>query len=456
MTQHNIDPSAPLLPTAGRRDVLRAGIGVLALLPLAGCGIFDDDPKTVLPGRREDVLSVGAGLTVDESDTTPVSLPPPTLDGEWAQGGRIPSHEAINEQLGGLKPLWTQSFGKGQTGRGALTAEPVVSNNRVFTMDTDGVVSAFDLASGARLWRTPTKPKKARSTNVGGGLGLADGTLYVVNGLAESLALDPQTGAIRWRVDVGTPGRSAPTIVDGRVFFGTIDEKLFALDAATGKTIWTFQATAGDTVVLGQPAPAVVGNSVLAGFGSGDVVALRADSGEMLWSDTLGSTGGRNSVMDFPSVHGLPAIVGGTAYVISVGQVLTAIDLRSGRRLWERQVGGKDGLVVCGDWLFVLSAEQQLACIDRSNGHVRWVTVLPRFRNTKKNKNPILWSGPLLADNKLFCVSDFPKQGMIRVDAVSGKVVDITPLPDAGVMSPIAAAGRLLVVTDDGKLSVFG
>jgi outer membrane protein assembly factor BamB len=452
MTQR--DPSS--FSVLSRRHLLQAGAGSLALLPLAGCGLFDDDPKTVLPGRREDVLSVGAGLTVDETDTTAVTLPPPVADGEWAQAGRVPSHEAINAAVSSFKLAWRQSFGKGQTGRGALTAEPVVSGGHVFVMDTDAVVSCFDLGSGSRIWRTETKPKKGRSSNVGGGLCVVDNTVFVVDGLAESLALNAQDGSIRWRVNVGTPGRSAPTVVDGRMFFGTIDEKLFALDAADGKVVWTYQATSGETVVLGQPAPAVVGNTVLAGFGSGDIVALRASTGEMLWSDTLGSTGGRNSVMDFSSVHGLPVISDGTAYVISVGQVLTAIDLRSGRRLWERQVAGKDGLVICGNWLFVLSSDQQLACVDKTNGHVRWVTVLPRYRNMKKSKNPVAWSGPLLANGALLCVSDFPKQGLIRVDALTGKVLDTVALPAGGAMSPVAAGGRVLVVTDDGALSVFG
>ena len=275
-------------------------------------------------------------------------------------------------------------------------------------------------------------------------------------GSLKSLALDASTGAVKWRTNVGTPGRSAPTVVDGRMFFGTIDEKLFALDIANGKQIWMYQATASETIVFGQPAPAVVGRTVLAGFGSGDIAALRAETGELLWSDTLGSTGGRNSILDFSSVHGLPVISDGTAYVISVGQVLTAIDLRSGRRLWERTVAGKDGLVISGGWLFLLSQDQQLACLDKSNGHVRWVTVLPRFRRPKPQKGAIVWTGPLLANGELICVSDYPKQGMIAVDAVTGKIQRTQSLRTAGVMTPIAAGGHMLVVTEDGRLKAYG
>ena len=60
----------------------------------------------------------------------------------------------------------------------------------VYVMDSDAVVSAFDMARGARVWRFDTKEKDDDSTNVGGGLALDQGTLYAVNGLAELVALD--------------------------------------------------------------------------------------------------------------------------------------------------------------------------------------------------------------------------------------------------------------------------
>lgn len=443
-----------------RRGVLMTAAAALAA-PLAGCGLFDEDEKPIIIGKRENVLSVGAGLTVDPSDTTPISLPPPVAVAEWPQPGRVPSHEAANAMLNGratltgLKQHWSVMIGAGKKA-GVLGAQPMVAYGRVYSMDAAGVISAFSLDTGERIWRTPTKPKKMRSSNLGGGLTVTDGIVYVVDGVAECLALDARTGEVKWRVDVGTPGRSAPTVVSGRMVFGTIDERLIALDAATGRQLWNYAATASATIVFGQPAPAIVDNVVLAGFGSGDTAAIRLETGEPVWSDTLGAAGGRNSILDFSSIHGLPVISNGTAYIISLGQVMTAIDMRSGRRLWERTVSGKEGLVVAGNWLFVLSADQQLACLDRTTGHVRWVTVLPRFRKTKSSKGAIVWSGPVLAEGRLICVSDYPRQGMISVDAVTGKLGDTMKLETSSPLTPVVAQGRLLVVTDDGRLTSYG
>jgi outer membrane protein assembly factor BamB len=438
-----------------RRAAL-TGIAATFAAPLAGCGWFDDDDqKPLVVGKRENVLSVGAGLTVDPEDTTPISLSAPIPVPEWPQPGRVPSHESINAVLSGMKRRWSARIGVGQKG-GVLSAQPVVAYGRVYSMDGDGVVSAFSLQTGEQVWRTPTKPKKMRSSNVGGGLTVAENTVFVVDGVAESLALDAKTGEIKWRVNVGTPGRSAPTVSGGRMVFGTIDDRLIALETSTGRQLWNYSATGSATVVFGQPAPAIVDNVVLAGFGSGDVAAIRLQTGEPVWSDSLGAAGGRNSILDFSSIHGLPVISNGTVYVISLGRVLSAIDVRSGRRLWERTVSGKDGLVVVGNWLFLLSIDQQLACLDKTDGHIRWVTVLPRFRKEKTQKGAIVWSGPVLANGQLVCVSDFPKQGMISVDAVTGKISKTIALESPSRLTPIVAQDMLLVVTDDGRLTTYG
>ena len=451
MTRRNEEMSLGL----SRRGALRAGTAA-ALLPLAaplsGCGLFNNDKKPILVGHRENVLSVGAGLTVDPADTTPISLSEPVAVAQWPQPGRIPSHLSVNAIRSGMTPRWVARIGEG----GVLSAQPMVAEDRVYSMDAAGVVSAFALHTGKLIWRTPTKPKKMRSSNLGGGLSVAEGVVYVVDGVAESLALDAETGEIRWRVDVGTPGRSAPTIVAGRMVFGTIDDRLIALESATGRQIWAFSATQSETIVFGQPAPAIVDDVALAGFGSGDIAAIRMQTGEAVWTDTLGAFGGRNSIMDFSSIHGLPAIADGTAYAISLGQVLTAIDMRSGRRLWERTVSGKDNLIIAGDLLFVLSVEQQLACLDKNDGHVRWVTVLPRFRRQNVQKGTIVWTGPVLADGKLICVSDYAKQAVISVDAVTGALGPVMKLKSPSRIAPIVAQGLLLVVTDDGKLTAYG
>lgn len=448
----------------GRRALLG---GVIALPMLSGC---DEDKKPVLAGHRVDVLSSGAGLTVDKDDSTPIALPPvQTLD-NWPQSGVHPDHVAINAAWPGTtKQLWTHSIGHGvsepslwsfaalgSNGRGAIQSPPVVGGGRIYTVDGIGTVRAWNWPGMAQVWSLTPTPRKMKSSNIGGGIGLDGDTLYIVDGVAQTLAVDAATGHVKWRTDLGTPGRSAPTIVDGRVFFGTIDERLFALDAKTGKQIWTYSATPADTVMFGQPAPAVVDGIVLAGFGSGDLVALRAVTGEMVWSDSLGGSNGRDETMDFACVRGAPVISEGTAYAVSMSRVLVAIDMRSGRRLWEREVASQNALCVAGDWIYVLSADEQVACVDKLSGHVRWISQLRRFVRMEAQKNAIEWLGPVLAGGKLVCISTWNKNGMAVLDAVSGKITDIVPTHKPSLVAPIVCDGQVLVISEDGNLTAYG
>lgn len=457
--------------TMRRRWFLGATLASSSML--AGCGVFKDDEKPHLVGRRVDVLSTGAGLTVDPDDHTPISLPAAMPVSDWPQFGRHPSHLTSDTPWNGPHRLWRHSIGAGisepgwlafaalgSNGRGAIQSPPVIAEGKIYTRDAQGVVRAWTWPEMKSLWVFNPKPKKVRSTDIGGGVAVDGDTVYIVDGIAQTIAVDAATGKPKWRVEIGTPGRSAPTVAEGKVYFGTIDERLFALDAKTGNQIWTYQAATVDTVIFGQPAPAVVDGVVLAGFGSGDLVALRAASGEVVWSDNLGGSNGRGAMLDLSCIRGAPVISSGTAYAISMSSVLVAIDMRSGRRLWEREVAGMNMPVVCGDWLYIIDMDQQLACLDRLSGHVRWIKPLRRFGRIRKQKDAITWLGPVLAGGKLVAVSTYTDTGMQIVDAIHGQphekddVVIKTTSPT--MVPPIICDGKVLVLSSDGNLTAYG
>ncbi len=203
-------------------------------LGLAGCGLFDNlfaDNKPPLPGKREPVVAERRGLQVDEGGgSLRVVLPPATPNQTWPQCGGNPAH-VMGHLAGGaqLHEVWRADIGSSAGYRKKILAQPVVIAGTAYTMDPDAVITAVDLATGARRWRSDTKAENDDSTNVGGGLAADGGTLYAVNGLAEIVAYDLTKGSARWRRSLGAPARSPPTISDGRLFVTTLDGKLAAL-----------------------------------------------------------------------------------------------------------------------------------------------------------------------------------------------------------------------------------
>jgi outer membrane protein assembly factor BamB len=433
----------------GRRAAL------LAPLSLAGCSLLDswfEEKKDPLPGKREAVFADRRGLVVDEGGPK-VVLPPAVRNAAWPQPGGNPAHLmghlAANDHL---TEVWKADIGQGGGLRRVITAQPVVLNGTVFTMDSDAEVSAFALANGKPQWSFDTKPEdNDDSTNVGGGLGADGTTLYAVNGLFQLVALDMATGKQKWRHDLGVPARSAPMIADGRVFVTTIDDRLFAFTAADGRQLWTHQSAMPVTAMLGEPAAAYYQGLVIAGFGSGELACLRADSGSIVWTDSLGASQGRASIADLLSIRGLPIVANGLVYAISMGGLLICNDIPSGRRVWDRQVAGEDTPYIAGDWMFVISAEQQIAAININDGHVSWVTQLPRWEDPKSRKNTLTWYGPLLVSDRLIVTGT--SEDALSISPYTGDILGhITLSESAAPVAPVVAAGTVLIVTNDARL----
>ncbi len=422
---------------------------------LSGCGVLDSllgDDKKKVEGKREPILGGGAGLAVDTAQGT-VVVPAAVPLAAWPQNGGTLAHAVGNVAVTGLSPAWSTGIGEGAGYRAKLTSQPLVERGMAYTMDSDGHVAAIDMAGGGRLWRVNTQAENNRSTNLGGGIAIENGTIYATTGRAEALALEAASGKILWRKDIGVPARSGPSVSGGRMHFTTLDDQVLALSLKDGSRAWGYKGSETATTVLADAAPAINDGFVVAGFGSGELVALRADSGSLVWSDSLAGSGGANSSVDLTAIRALPVIDRGRVYAIGVGGLLVALDLRTGRRLWEREIGGGQTPCLVGDWLFVQSSNQGLAAVNAADGHVRWVQELPRWANPAKQKDPIFWAGPLMAAGKLILAGT--SEQAVSVDPVSGRLLGALEMGSSVSVSPVAASGTVLILTDSGALKAF-
>ena len=444
-----------------RRPVSRglaASLALVLAVSLAGCGVFGgkDKPKTPTLGNRIPILSrVDTGAKVDPLlANVSVIVPPAAANPDWPQAGGTASKSYGNLELAANPGRSWSAQVAGSDNKQRLAASPVVGGGQLFVMDTAGTVHAFDAQTGQRRWSTPFSIKgDGQSSIYGGGASYADGRVYITTGLGEVAALDAKDGSIAWKVKPAGPLRGSPTIAFNSVFVMTMDNQVYSLNAADGASLWNEAASSGQTGVFGVAAPAAGQGTIVAGFSTGELVAYRYENGRQLWSDALARTSLSTTVGVLTDIDADPIIDRGRVFALGQGGRMAAYELVTGQRIWELNLAGISTPAIAGDWIFTLTDDGKLLCIQRATGKVRWLTQLARYENEEKKKNPIFWTGPVLAGNRLWFANSI---GQVYAAGIEdGAPVSFADLKKPVTLAPIVAGGTLYILDDSGKVSAF-
>ena len=174
---------------------------------------------------------------------TSVALAP----GDWPQaGGGVANSSATAGSLVSVDDAPSASGGWEYAAGAPIVAPPAVVGARVFVTAEDGSIVALDRETGALLWRYDSGLTAAVTPAV------SDGLVFVVfkPGIVSALAED--SGDVVWSKRLPVASLPSPTVADGRLFVAETDRnRLLALDAATGETLWDYHL---DDWVIAPPA----------------------------------------------------------------------------------------------------------------------------------------------------------------------------------------------------------
>ncbi|QIQ86638.1 PQQ-binding-like beta-propeller repeat protein [Erythrobacter sp.] len=445
-----------------RKTAIRGAllVGALAAV-LTGCsgGLFGGGDKKTTPtiGERTPILSrIERGTKVDP-DLAGISvvLPPARANEDWPQVGGSASksygHLALADNP---TKRWTAQIA-GANERRRLAAAPVVGGGLLFVEDTEGVIHAFDHETGSTVWTKEEDElaENLRNSAFGGGVSYDNGVLYATNGVGEVKAKDAATGERIWKVKPAGPLRGSPTIAFGQVYVMTQDNQILALDARNGELLWDESGSATQSGVFGVAAPAAGQGTVIAGYSSGELSAYRYENGRPLWADALARTNISTQVSSLTDIDADPIIDSGRVYALGQGGRMAAYELVTGQRIWELTLAGISTPAIAGEWIFTLTDDARLLAIARSSGRVRWITQLAAYRNEEKKKDPIFWTGPVLAGNNLWVASS---RGEIwRISVGEGSAQMFADIDEPVSLPPIVADGFLYVLDDSGTIHAW-
>lgn len=337
----------------------------------------------------------------------PVRSSPLLVDGAIVFGSGDGNLYAVDATNG--KERWRFATGAPVDGSPAYAA-PRSGRPLIAVASRDGFLHAVDPMNGHERW------KLALGADLPFHWGwdfllstpAVDGDrVFVGSGNGEVLAVDAASGKVLWRHATAGRVRSSPTVVDGVVYVGSFDGHLYALDAATGAERWKFatEGTKIDSEAAGfdrrsiQGSPAVSADQVVFGARDGMFYGVDRATGAQRWRMDHG----------MPWVIASPAIADGKAVVgSSDGRFVTAVDLAAGKELWRSRTGANQlsspavagGVVVVGDFTGAVIG------LDLANGRELW-----RFKTGDG-----VYASPLVVDGTIFIGSDDGKLYALRGD----------------------------------------
>lgn len=432
---------------------MRLAALVLMVVVLSACSksFFEPEPERI-PGERIPILLLEQTLKpADPNAKIAIRLPRPQINPSWPQSGGYPNHAMHHLVIADApKEAWSSSIGSGANSQSRLISQPVVANNQIYVADVDGRISAYKAEDGDRIWRTDLTPDDEDDVTFSGGIAYAYGHLFVSTGFANVVALDAETGKPVWRRALPSPMRAAPTVSDGRLFVITIENQLFVLDVQNGETLWKhngFEEAAG---ILGGASPAVDGDIVVVPYTSGELFGILANNGRIMWSYSLASSRRSDAISSLADIRGNPVVDRDRIFAISHSGRIVALNTKTGERLWEKDIGGIQTPWVAGEYIYLLTTNNELLCLSREKGEIIWILALPSYLDPIEREGPIVWNGPVLASNRLLVAGSHGK--VLSVSPYQGKVVSQITLDDGIAVSPVVAQGVIYLLTDDADL----
>ena len=133
--------------------------------------------------------------------------------------------------------------------------------------------------------------------------------------------------------------------------------------------------------------------------------------------------------------------------------MLAAINLRTGRRVWNRNIGGIESPWVAGDYLFLLTNTSELVALSRQTGHIHWVKHLPRWGNPDNKTDRIMWTGPILTSDRLIVANSSSEA--FSISPYNGQTLGRVEMPDGVTIGPIVAGDTLYFLSDDADLVAY-
>lgn len=338
-----------------------------------------------------------------------------------------------------------------------IASTPAVVDGVVYFLSRDGYFYALSQPQGQLLWRFATQGETRFAAFGGYGLPPSQGAVldpwdfYLSSPLVQGgkvyfgssdqhvYALDAKTGALAWAFKTDDLVHSSPAYDDNKIFIGSWGTRLYALDANTGEQLWYFQGKTDRkaSVLLGmQASPSVDKEHVYIGARDGFFYAINKRNGKLVWSyDAQNTWVLSTAAIDETAVY----------FATSDTGLFIALDKRTGKekytvntRLWTYA----SPVIVNNQYIFVGTMSGELYGLDKQTGKQLWYFQTPEGRADIDD----------IVDNK---TGGLRNEKLFAAHVQLQAAVEPVKRLGAFIASPIWADDKLITVDGNGQLRIF-
>lgn len=281
-----------------------------------------------------------------------------------------------------VQKVWSTRIGDG-AGRSGVRLQPTYSDGKLYLISTDGKIEALDAATGKEIWEQSTRvgsgiwpfkhKKPGPDARYAGGPSVL-GNLLVVGTLdGHVYAMDANTGKQLWSAEVDDEVISPPAIDAGTVYVRTNSGYVYAFDANTGERKWLNDQANVPLLSLRGNGPLLAAHGVVI-FGSddGNIVSLRGDTGAIQWKLPISKGLGRTDIQKLNDADDTLQLDGNTLYGTAYHGELVAVDAAQGQLSWNRDFSSYVGIGVADNELVGVDSDSVVWAFSKNGGGDLW------------------------------------------------------------------------------------
>jgi outer membrane protein assembly factor BamB len=311
---------------------------------------------------------------------------------------------------------------------------PSFAGDSIYFADSSGNIKSINAISGSINWK---KEVSLLSAGISAGFGI----LIVADIDGNVIALDQNNGTELWTSNVKGEVL-APAAVDAKfIIVKTGSGELIALNKDSGEIEWSYRSKLPALTIRGSSSPVIDNNMVYATFDNGRLGVFELESGYPVWDGAISYVSGSSELENLIDSDSSPVIEGGLVFTTSYQGNINIFDIAQKRSVWQSESSSFYSPLLLRGLIILVEANSNLKTFFSKNLEKSWSS--NEYLN-RSLSNPSSFNGFLL-------VGDF--EGYIHIiDPLNGQTVARKKISRKPIMKLISRSNNFYAIDEDFNL----